>query len=426
MQMANDNAIQRKLEYDENKRREAQEALEYELEKKKRLERAMKAPVKNPLASSHEQAKEKIKQKQMKLKEEEEKKKEIELLQEQQKKKKIQSTYNRSKTDKDIQYLQEAERKRKETKERRKIVMLQSSSVPGSSGRLAKSCDEFVRTSAAHKNGTLQREYELNAQRARSRTPNPEEVVERLRRQKALWDAKISKQKEENTLRQSINASQSLPKELQSMARRQQEMEKKKADAIAARKHKALQKEREKKEEERLYLEKLKNLPLPPAGINNAARLRAEKVHAMLEKRRQEEEAEEERRKQSLRQEKLQARLTMYELAQYDEERREAMAGQYVELFKIDEITAEKARNTQRAARERHKINQGNIKEKLAARPSLVTRQAQDQAAQAAKIAALSRIAESTKGLMSDKKGGLDSTIYTDEERIRIGALSDI
>lgn len=418
------------------------EVEEYELEKKKSLERAMRGSLSESLQESHETARRKAREKLQKRREQERAEERELKQQEELKKKALKDLYARSCTDTDLEKLKAAEETRKEIKARRMRELQETASLPNNQSFAAsiEKAKEAMQTEEKREaiKERKKRDEELKKRKEESErrrqipqydsTLDPEEVTERLKRQHAVWTATMAKRKEESETQKRTPTPP--PKQLLSMERRREVMEQKKKEAVATRRKKKEEEERRKREEERLRIERLMALPVPPAGINNTARQRAEKAHEMMEKRRKEEAKAEARKQKALKREKEISKMTMYEIAQFDAERREKIGGNYVEIFNIDQISAKKSQAEKAESEARRKANQQKIQEKLAERPSLMTRQAQEQQGQAAKMAALTKVANASRtatgaGKGKGKGGDLDDAIFTNEERAKVAAYDE-
>lgn len=427
--------------HEDKKELAAKELEQYELAKKKQMERAMRGSFSDSLQKSHENARQKVREKQQKRKQEEEQARLLQEKEDELKKKHLKEIYDRSLKDDDLRDLKAKEDRRKEAKVKRIQELLMTSSLPNSTTIAAHIDKVKVNEHTKQKRESIderkKRDDELkkrkeDSQRRResilrgsqSGALDPEEVTERLERQHAIWDATLAEQKQKLLSESQKRTVTPPPKALQSMQRRREVMEQKKSEAIAARKKKEEEEERKKKEEERIRIERLIALPVPPVGINNTARLRAERAQRLMEKQRKEEEEAEARKREILKREKETAKMTMFEMAQHDADRREKVGKAYVQLFNIDQVAAEKALNTKKESEARLKANQEKIQEKLSARPSLITRQAQEQQAQVAKMAALTKVANATRAAVGAGKGGtLDDDLFTHEERAKVNAM---
>eukprot|EP01041_Mallomonas_annulata_P001023 gene1023-2006_t len=432
MQIDIDKKLQAKLAHDEEKKRAVLELQLFEQEKRERLLRAAKGKEFTGLADRAQEVKERHDKRELQRKAREEAQKQQTLEEEAKKKKAIDDvTRNRHSlasnavTWEEIMRTQDVAREARIKK--RKEDMLYSAAYPGGLGASVESWkakttggggDPAWRSNGpTHDNGV--------------KTLAPEEVVERLHRQKELWKAKMAKTKEQTAI---LNKSTTISKEVVLMEKRQQEMVRKKKEALEARERKAREEEAKKQEQERLRTQQLKEINLPPRRPTITAEKRAQKVQESIEKRQREEEVERAKQRKALRSAKATATLTMLEIAQNEAIRKEKLGDGYVELNKIDEVANEKRKNSALDASVRKQDLKQRRNKTLEQRPSLINRQEQTAAAAAAEIAALSKVGKAVRGTSSSggprgsgawKKSLKKDGIFNPEEKMKLGAQDD-
>ena len=105
---------------------------------------------------------------------------------------------------------------------------------------------------------------------------SPEEVTNRLARQKALWDSKLAKTKERLSASQSMTGG--TDKAVESMLKRDADMKKKKQDIEAERASKKAEEARKEREAVEIKKRKLLETKLPDARLTKSAETRAKTV----------------------------------------------------------------------------------------------------------------------------------------------------